>query len=614
MLFESPPRSLKELLNDIHAGKIQLPDFQRPWKWDDERILSLLATVTLGYPLGVVMTLTTGGPGTRFKPRPLEGAVVPHGTEPDELVMDGQQRLTSLYQALRSGNPVQTTGSRGQEISRWYYIDIELALNQLAGRDEVILSVPADRKFPIAGDRKQFIDLTTQQAECAAGFFPLRLAFDDQALTTWQKDYVTADPDRWDLWGTFRTDVLENVRQYQLPVIRLAKETPKEAVCTVFEKVNTGGVPLNVFELLTATYAGDPGYFESHGEDFRLPQHWKRAQEKIAENPMLEKLEDTDFLQAICLVSTHHQRRGRVDANPFTQPAASCKRGDILDLPLDEYLRWAPQIIAALHWAAGFLTRQGVYGAADLPYRGQVTSLAAIRTVLGAQADAPDAEEKITRWYWCGVLGEQYGGSPDTRLPRDLEQVVAWVKGDREPTSVTEANFPAARLDTMGSRNSAAYKGVLALLIRQGCIDWTYSREAINPTIFDDQKVNVALIFPKAWCDKHGVTSQRRDSIVNKTLLSNRTRRIMGNQAPDTYLRQLEVEAGLPPNWLDDIIGTHLIDAEYLRGKRYPGGRVGGPDFDGYYANRSARLLSLIYEAIGIPVDAALSSDSAGVA
>jgi uncharacterized protein with ParB-like and HNH nuclease domain len=132
MLFESPPRSLKELLNDIHSGKIQLPDFQRPWKWDDERILSLLATVTLGYPLGVVMTLTTGGSGTRFKPRPLEGAVVPHGTEPEELVMDGQQRLTSLYQALRSGNPVQTSGSRGQEISRWYYIDIKLALNPLA--------------------------------------------------------------------------------------------------------------------------------------------------------------------------------------------------------------------------------------------------------------------------------------------------------------------------------------------------------------------------------------------------------------------------------------------------------------------------------------------------
>ena len=109
MLFESPPLSLSELLDDIHDGKIQLPDFQRPWKWDDERIVSLLATVTLGYPLGVVMTLRTGGPGTRFKPRPLSGSHVPPGTEPAELLMDGQQRMTSLYQALRSSGPVETT-------------------------------------------------------------------------------------------------------------------------------------------------------------------------------------------------------------------------------------------------------------------------------------------------------------------------------------------------------------------------------------------------------------------------------------------------------------------------------------------------------------------------
>ena len=84
----------------------------------------------------------------------------------------------------------------------------------------------------------------------------------------------------------------------------------------------------------------------------------------------------------------------------------------------------------------------------------------------------------------------------------------------------------------MSSRNSAAYKGVLALLLRQGAIDWTYSKEPINPTIFEDQQVDVALIFPKAWCDKNGVSRERSDSIVNKTPLTNRTRRIMGNQAP----------------------------------------------------------------------------------
>jgi len=610
MLFESPPIDLRKLLDDIHEGAIQLPDFQREWKWDDERITSLLATVALGYPLGVVMTLVTGAPGNRFKARPLEGVEMPPGTKPHELVMDGQQRLTSLYQALRSGNPVQTEDSRRNEISRWYYIDIKAALGSPGDREDAIHSVPPNRRLPKQDDRKQLVDLTTQAAECAAGMFPLRLAFDDQAINAWQRDYVRSDDSHWDTWGEFSAKVLENIRQYHLPVIRLAKETPKDAVCTVFEKVNTGGVTLNVFELVTATYAGDEDYFSAHGEDFHLPTHWNEVTSELAGHAMFGlngkegdfNLKDTDFLQAVCLASTHYRRRGRQDVDPFTQPAASCKRADILDLELEEYLKWAPEIVSALHWTAGFLTRQGVYGPNDLPYRAQVTSLAAIRTVLGAETDSAEAEEKITRWFWCGVLGEQYGGSPDSRLPRDLEQVVGWIRGGRdgrEPTSVTEATFTATRLNTMSSRNSAAYKGVLALLIRQGAIDWTYSREPISPAIFADQQVDVALIFPKAWCDKHGVDRQLRDSIVNKTPLTNRTRRIMGNQAPDIYLRQLEAEAGLPGNWLDDILATHLLDAKYLRQRDLQIGS-GGPDFAGFYNARTNELLRLIEDAMGI--------------
>ncbi len=114
MPFESPDLGLGDLLAMTGAGKVQLPDFQRPWKWDDDRILSLLATVTLGYPLGVMMTLETGGPGTRFKPRPLEGTNVPADVEPEQLLMDGQQRLTSLYQALRGDKPVDTMDARGK--------------------------------------------------------------------------------------------------------------------------------------------------------------------------------------------------------------------------------------------------------------------------------------------------------------------------------------------------------------------------------------------------------------------------------------------------------------------------------------------------------------------
>lgn len=100
MPFDSPDLNLGALLGDIELGKVQLPDFQREWKWDDPRIASLLATITLGYPVGVVMMLETGGADVSFAPKPLSGVSETATYAPEQLLLDGQQRLTSLFQSL----------------------------------------------------------------------------------------------------------------------------------------------------------------------------------------------------------------------------------------------------------------------------------------------------------------------------------------------------------------------------------------------------------------------------------------------------------------------------------------------------------------------------------
>lgn len=74
MGFQNPQYRLAKLLEQVGDGTIQLPDFQRGYKWDDERIRSLLVTIMLGYPLGVIMLLKTGNDHVRFKPKPIEGA------------------------------------------------------------------------------------------------------------------------------------------------------------------------------------------------------------------------------------------------------------------------------------------------------------------------------------------------------------------------------------------------------------------------------------------------------------------------------------------------------------------------------------------------------------
>ena len=114
--FDSKKTSLYEILKNIHVGKIQLPDFQRGWVWDDNRIKGILASVAKSFPIGAVMLLETGNESVRFKTKMVEGAPLTNSNTPELLILDGQQRLTSLYQAIISNKVVKTKNAKGYEI------------------------------------------------------------------------------------------------------------------------------------------------------------------------------------------------------------------------------------------------------------------------------------------------------------------------------------------------------------------------------------------------------------------------------------------------------------------------------------------------------------------
>ena len=106
--FKTNPIDLIELLEDCHRGRLQLPDFQRSWVWDEDRIKSLIASISRSFPVGALMALDTGGE-VNFKPRPVEGAPAEaKNATPQSLLLDGQQRMTSLYQVTLRNKVVET--------------------------------------------------------------------------------------------------------------------------------------------------------------------------------------------------------------------------------------------------------------------------------------------------------------------------------------------------------------------------------------------------------------------------------------------------------------------------------------------------------------------------
>jgi hypothetical protein len=175
--FDSTKTSLHDLLVRADQGRLQLPDFQRGWVWDDERIRSLLASVSVSFPIGAVMLLQSGGDHVRFKPRPLAGTH-PRLREvaPETLILDGQQRLTSLYQALMSTAAVETKDAKSQPIRRWYYLDMKKAVANDNDREDAVLSIPEDRRLKAFGG-EIVLDVTTPEREYAADLFPVNQVF-----------------------------------------------------------------------------------------------------------------------------------------------------------------------------------------------------------------------------------------------------------------------------------------------------------------------------------------------------------------------------------------------------------------------------------------------------
>ncbi len=581
MGFETPQPPLSEYLEWTTSGHLQLPDFQREYKWEDERIRSLLVTVLRGHPMGAIMLLETGNDQVRFKPKAITGTAVTAGKEPQLLLLDGQQRLTSLTQALTGTGIVATKDAKGKLIKRRYYVDMRAAIEGDDAIDEAVKSIPHDGKIKANFDRDVVFDVSTPGLEQKEEWFPLRLLYSGWDGAAWVNGLADKD-----LAEQFTNRILKPSANYQIPAIQLKKDTSKSAVATVFEKVNTGGVPLNVFELLTATFAGDAEYFAQHGEDFRLNDDWQTIYEQFKKESVLGTVRSTDFLQGVTLLATRKRNR---ESTAERKPAVSARREDILRISLNDYLDWRDKLVAAFEWVSVFLADQHIFDSRFVPYPPQLVPLAVIRVVLGDEADHHSVKQRISQWYWCGVLGELYGSTTETRFARDVEQVPEWAKGSgADPISVTEAIFQEKRLYTLKTRLAAAYKGVYALLIAKGAKDWIKD-VMFSKVQYTTLKTDIHHIFPEKWSKTNGIEAVLYNSIVNKTPLAAETNRSIGGEAPTKYLTRVKAKSGLSDDEIDAIIETHGVDTEALR----------SDNFEAHFAHRKSFLLDLIEAAMG---------------
>lgn len=314
-----------------------------------------------------------------------------------------------------------------------------------------------------------------------------------------------------------------------------------------------------------------------------------QGKEDTLRTDLLDGIDETTFLTTVALYSSY------IDKKDGKVGAVSCKKKDVLALDFNSYIQNRNVVLEGYKLAKDFLLKyQYVFRMRDLPYTTQLIPLAAICAALGkSKCCEPNTIAVLTKWYWCGILGEMYGGANETRYANDIEDVIDEVYGKpNQSRTVNSAFFSSTRLLTLQTRLSAAYKGIMALLYKEKC------RDFMNNTTIDivnsmTQPPDIHHIFPEAYCEKVGIKRQKYNSVVNKTPILAETNRSIGGNAPSIYTKTiLKKVAGLTDDDLRDRIESHKVNYDALV----------SDDFDTYFIDRAKKLLDLIEIAMGKPV------------
>jgi hypothetical protein len=520
---DTNPRELKELLYQIHHGDTVLPDFQRDFVWDPNATTDLIVSIAQNYPAGSLLRIRNTQ--NLFAYREFQGAPSINGKKPIYLILDGQQRLTSLYQAFY-----------GVGENR-YYLD----LHKLLEGDEF-----EDCIFNLKEDHKRVAEYVELSSQASSLILPLSvLKGGGGDYSKWVRNIARLQPaekDRLELEDKLDAidDWIQTIDDYRFPVVTLSDSTSAEAVCTIFETLNRTGVKLSPFELLTARY---------WHKAVNLRQLWATAKQTYS---IIEDFAIDPYyvLQIVSLIG---------------RPTPSIKRSDILNLEVGVISKWWDPAVEGLKDALTFLQNEcGVLTPGLLPYNTIVIPLAALFARC-ADLSGPSVgtfRDRIARWFWCAVFGQKYESSPTSQSVLDFTEFMSWMQNGAEPDTVISFRFDPLALRSVTGRQRAVYRGVLALVLKRHSKDF-HSNETLTLDIITTKHVDDHHIFPNKYLERKGVDAKLRDCVLNHTLIDPETNRSISDLAPSVYLKTILDEWSKNPMrgeiQFNQLLESHLL-------------------------------------------------------
>lgn len=538
-------RKVTGLVEAAHEGKICLPNFQRDFVWAREEVADLVRSIIRGYFIGSLLLLRCDANNPPFAPIFLRGAAAPtREPRPELLILDGQQRLSSLIYALTAPDLSLKDSAR----RRWYFVDLDVLLREPDSDDVVFDRTKRELRGldSAKGQYKQHMlpckALLTQQ-----GFYKWRDGFED-----WLREENAEDLERYRAeWRDGWTAAVAAFQTFEVPLVELPRVDDSDSesigrVCAIFEKLNSTGVDLSVYDLLTARL---------YRSGVRLHDLWAEA---IAAHPRLRdwskgKADEHKF--GVLVLRTLALLRG-LDPKPKI----------LIDLsPADFEADWR-RAAAAIDRALELITLVapdgfGVFASKWLPGFGLLPVLAALRSEIDDRRLGEEERAQLRRWYWCNVFMERYSSAVESKSRKDyLEMTRHWLEDGPEPEVFRMARdligAPGFRIRDSASYASARYSGAFCLLALRNARDWRRGEDIRLQELQDHH------IFPKAFLKRHGIDKRIEvNTIANRTLISDETNRKIKDKAPAEYVVDHEV---FPAGARTELLGPHFIDDDTL--------------------------------------------------
>lgn len=516
----SEPLPLNKANDRLLDGTIRIPGFQRKFVWEPQRAALLMDSLYKGFPVGSILLWRTRNQLKTERKLGIFDLPPPDKDYPIDYVLDGQQRLTSMFSTFQTALPA---GDPNPDV--WLPIFYDFNAERDAQDSRFVALMPAEAD----PDR----------------FFPLSIFFD---ATTFSKATRDLPEDRHKEIAKVQQAFLTTL----IPVETFESED-RASVAIVFERVNRMGVELDVFQLLTAWTWSD---------EFDLQVAFQELAGEFSSFGFESVGSDSDLMLRCC--SAVLQR------DPAPSALVNLNGGEVRD----SFELVQNSIRRAIDYVR---TNFNVRHVRLLPYEATLIPLAAFFSIRPNQSVTGDEHAELTRWFWRTALSHRYSGNPQRNIKRDIEQAISLrLTGSSRLAEIPyEPDLAFFTSQTFNIRTVSTKTFILILANLHPLTFLSGELVELDEVLSEPNRSEYHHCFPRAALRDAGYSPEETDVLANFAIISRAENRAISKKVPSAYrdlmpsdVRGILASALIPPSLFDDDYERFLNDrAELLAGR-----------------------------------------------